>query len=471
MLLLLMLGVLSGPEVTKYVLDNGLRVVFVEDHSAPVFAGVVQFDVGSYLEHPGITGVSHLLEHMLFKGSKKLGTIDYGREKKIIQRIWDIYEKLPYADSLERSKLREELKKLKEEEKKLVVSEEIWKIYYRVGGANMNASTGNTSTQYFLLLPSNKKEVWAKIESDRFQNLVLREFYSERDVVNEERRMGDGNPSSVLWDNLIATAYIAAPVRWPVIGWESDIMNITPQEVMDYYKKNYVPERCVIVLAGDVYPEKDIKLVKKYFGRWKKRKPPLIRITQEPEQRGTRRAHVEFRATPRMGIAFHGPYYGTKDYFALELLSMILTDGNSSIMRQELVDKGIATSVNSYVMDFDKKVVSLMTIFVNPAPGKNFKEVEDSVFSILESIKKEGISQRSLKRAKNNYKKDILSWQKNVLWMAIGAASNERVMGDPEYSFKVLKTIEEIKIEDVMNVLKKYISLDRATIVTLGGEK
>ncbi|TET98487.1 MAG: insulinase family protein, partial [Candidatus Stahlbacteria bacterium] len=254
MFLLLFLSAISSGDlkITKKTLENDLRVIFIEDHTLPIFGGIVQFDVGSAYERPGITGVSHLLEHMLFKGSKKLGTTNYEEEAPTLECIHKLYLKLSSADSVEKVKILEDIEALKEGQKDYIVPSDIWSIYFTHGGYRMNAFTSNTTTQYFVVLPSNKKEAWVKIESDRFQNPILREFYSERDVVNEERRMYESMPWAVLYFHLMSNSYIASPVRWSIIGWASDILNVTPEEVMEYYKTYYVPERCVIVLVGNV---------------------------------------------------------------------------------------------------------------------------------------------------------------------------------------------------------------------------
>jgi len=227
--LLLTLLIASPSEITVHRLENGLRIVFVEDKSLPVFCGFIQFDVGSACEAPGLTGVSHLLEHMLFKGTKKLGTTNYKKEAKLNAILENLYITMDtVSDSTLRFALKDSIEKVQNELSKYIISEEIWRIYSMHGGVMMNASTSNTSTQYYVMLPSNKKELWFKVESDRFKNLVLREFFSERNVVNEERRMSESNPYYKLWGSLFATAYIASPIRWPIIGWEDDIMNVKP---------------------------------------------------------------------------------------------------------------------------------------------------------------------------------------------------------------------------------------------------
>ncbi|MCK4420515.1 insulinase family protein [candidate division WOR-3 bacterium] len=471
LLFLSIVGSNSGLKITRKTLENDLRVIFIEDHTSPIFGGIVQFDIGSAYERPGITGTSHLLEHMLFKGTKKMGTVNYKKEAPIIEEIHKLYSRLDRADSVENEKILKEIDNFKGEQEKYAIPAEIWSIYSREGGTWMNAFTSNTTTQYFILLPSNKKEVWAKIESDRFQNPVLREFYSERDVVNEERRMYESRSGSVLWDHLVCNSYIASPVRWSVIGWTSDIMNVTPEEVMEYYKAYYVPERCVIVLAGDVDPEEDFKMVQKYFGKWEKRNAPLIRLTEEPQQNGIRRAHVNFKASPQMAIGFHGPLYGEKEYYAARVLVSALTTGRSSIFEKTLVNTGMASEINVHVDNWDGKAKSLIYILTHPMKDVSFNTIEDKIFSVLDSLKENGISKKDLRRARNNFKMNLLRRRRYILWFAFGVGNGERVMGDPEFYKKELEMIDSITANDVMNALKEYINKDKSTIVTLGEER
>lgn len=472
-LIFLTLSVNTELKITKKTMENDLRVIFIEDHTLPIFGGIVQFDVGSCYERPGITGVSHLLEHMLFKGTKKIGTTNYEEESLILEIIHKLYSKLAEANSIKRDKILEDIEALKEGQKDYIIPSDIWTIYFSHGGYSMNAFTSNTTTQYFLILPSNKKEVWAKIESDRFQNPIFREFYSERDVVNEERRMYESIPMSVLYDHLMANSYLAAPIRWSVIGWTSDIMNVTPEEVMEYYRTYYIPERCILVLAGDVDPDEDFKMIKDNFGSWGKKTTPLIRLPEEPEQLGFRRAHVNFKAQPQMAIGFHGPWYGEHEYYATCVLRAALAGGESSILSKTIVKKGIVPEIDtSFVESWEGKARSIMCFMLRPMKDLVFKNVEDEFFSVLDSLRENGISNKDLRRAKNNLKMNIIIRRRfwYPLWIGMTIGNGERVMGDPEFYKKELKIIESITNEDVMDILKNYIRKDKSTVVTLGEE-
>lgn len=468
---LLVYLLLAAPtKSTVYRLDNGLRVVFVEDRTLPVFLGFVQFDVGSCNESPGLTGTSHLLEHMLFKGTNKLGTVNYTAEAKLnmkLEKLYSILDTIP--DDSRRKAIRDSISQVQNQLKDYIIPEEIWKIYGSHGGTMMNASTSNVSTQYFVLLPSNKKELWFKIESDRFKNLVLREFFSERDVVNEERRMRESNPYSKIWNTLISTTYVASPVRWSVIGWEDDISNVMPNQVMWYYKNNYTPDNCIIVLVGDVNPEDDLGLVKKYFGKWKGKKNTIHRYTREPEQNATMRAKIFGPGMPTLAIAFKGPYFPDKDYYALSIFSFIFGESEGSILKRTLSRKGVLLDGESFTLSWDGKAPALFGMYLYPASGISMDSLEKEVFWLLDSLRTSELDKTLLQKAKNNSKMLYIMSQKEYLSIAFTVATGLRVANDPEFYKKEIELIESITEEDIKAVLQKYIRKEKATIVTLGG--
>ncbi|MGB9824846.1 MAG: M16 family metallopeptidase [Candidatus Hydrothermia bacterium] len=466
---LLFISISFSGKTYYYKLENGLRVVFVQNKSLPVFFGMIQFDVGSANEAPGITGTSHLLEHMLFKGSKKLGTINYKNEVKINEKIEKLYERLEAEkDSIKKLVIKDSIFALQEELKKYVISEEIWKIYNMHGGSMMNAMTSSVSTSYFVMLPSNKKELWTKIESDRFQNLVLREFFSERDVVNEERRLDEGNPYNKIWDELLSTAYKASPVRWPVIGWEDDIMHVTPKQVMWYYKTHYTPDNCIIVLVGDVDPEKDLKLIKKYFGNWKGKAERIFKYTDEPEQKEVRRVEIKSKGMPTFVVGFKGPKYPEKDYYALSLFSYMFGEAEGSLIKREFTKEGLILDGESFTMSWDGKAPSLFGIYLIPKKNTDFTELENKIFAYIDSIKNNKLDEKLLTKAKNHYKMSAIMRQKGHMYVAFTASRGVRVADDPNFFEKELEMVDSITLDDIYRVINLYLTKEKATIVTLG---
>ncbi|MEO0229058.1 MAG: pitrilysin family protein [candidate division WOR-3 bacterium] len=467
-ILILTFFLIAQQSTTYYFkLDNGLRVVFIQNKSLPVFFGLVQFDVGSANEGPGITGTSHLLEHMLFKGTKKLGTVNYKKESRLNIQIEKLYEKLETVnDSVSKKALMDSIKSLQDELKKYIVSEEIWKIYGSHGGVSMNAMTSSTTTSYFVMLPSNKKELWAKIESDRFKNLVLREFFSERDVVNEERRMDERSPYQRIWNELISTTYKASPVRWPVIGWEDDITKVKPYQVMWYYKNHYTPDNCIIVLVGDVDPVKDLKLIKKYFGKWYGKAEKIFKYTDEPEQKEIRRSEIKIPARPTLVIGFKGPKYPERDFYALSMFSYILGEAEGSILKREFTKKGLIIDGETFTTGWDGKAPSLFGIYL--IPNTDFPTLEREIFALLDSLKDAVFDSTLLIRAKNNYKMSVLMRQRSYQTLAFSAARGVRIANDPEFFKKELEIIDSITFDDIIRVLNKYLIKEKASIITLG---
>ncbi|HHT9117640.1 MAG TPA: M16 family metallopeptidase, partial [Candidatus Hypogeohydataceae bacterium YC38] len=238
LLLLTLLSLLELPsakaqelklDVKEHILKNGLKLLMLEKHRTPVISLRVVYKVGSVNERPGITGVSHLFEHMMFKGTKLFGTKDWKVEEPLLGREDELVEAINKEKALaeganpERLKaLETELEEVRKKLKDATVKDEFWSIYLRNGATGLNASTGEDSTFYYCNLPANKLDLWAFVESDRMQNMVLREFYQERDVVTEERRLRtETSPFGLLFEQLKATAYSAHPYGWPVIGWMS----------------------------------------------------------------------------------------------------------------------------------------------------------------------------------------------------------------------------------------------------------
>src|SRR5512133_1789846 len=248
--------------VREHTLKNGMKVLLVERHTSPTVAAWIRFKVGAVDERSDERGIAHLLEHMLFKGTKTLGTTDYEKEKPLLDRIEAVAQqgilekaKREKGDAALIGRLGNDLSDVEKEAGKYVVKEEFAQIYNRNGGANYNAYTSKDGTTYLISLPSNKLELWAAIESDRMQNAVLREFYTERSVVMEERRRSyDAKPEGRLWETFLATAFIAHPKGQPSIGWMSDIENLTRTKAEEFLHRYYAPNNAIVAIVGDIKP-------------------------------------------------------------------------------------------------------------------------------------------------------------------------------------------------------------------------
>ncbi len=301
-------------QIHEKTLKNGMKFIVMEQHEAPVASFHVYADVGSAQESYGITGISHILEHMAFKGTTSVGTKDYAAEAKVLDELDQVYEKLsreqaklkPDDGSLKELKARFE--ELQQKAKEYVVNNEYFDMVMQQGDAGVNAYTNYDATQYTNSLPANKLEFWMAITSDRFLNPVFREFYKERDVIMEERRLGlETQPMGKLIEDFMAVAYKAHPYHHHVIGHMSDLQRISHQDVKDYFKKYYSPSNLTAAIVGDVDPQEVFRLAELYFGRIPSGPRPEPLRTREPEQWGERRATVTAQSQPVLLVGYHKP--------------------------------------------------------------------------------------------------------------------------------------------------------------------
>ena len=259
--------------VIEHTLDNGLKLLMVERHEVPRVVCHIYFKVGSVYEHPGITGISHFHEHMMFKGTRMMGVTDYEEDRALDEKIDALMDKIYEEKYRKRDGNKEkiaswqaEADRLMEKEKQYIIKDDLWEYYMKNGGTGLNASTGQETTGYYVTLPSNKVELQMLLESDRMVHPVFREFYSEKEVVREERRLSENRPGYFFREQLNATFYAASPYAWSVVGWDVDLRKVTRQDMIDYNRKYYVPNNAVAVYVGDIDPDEIIALADRYFG-------------------------------------------------------------------------------------------------------------------------------------------------------------------------------------------------------------
>jgi predicted Zn-dependent peptidase len=346
LIFIITLNIFAELSVHDTTFSNGLRLLVVPDSSSPVVSCRLYYFMGSFYETAGTTGLSHLYEHMMFKGTKRLGTNDYSAELPIMAKIDSIDAEiieLKELGELEKDSLisakRDSIFALLDSQREFIVKDEIWALYQKNGGTGLNAWTSTDMTAYIVTLPSNKVELFANIEADRMENSVLREFYSERDVVTEEWRMRyESKPENLYYQRLMAQFYTASPYRNPTIGWFSDIRNYSRKKLTDHIHKYYRPDNALIVLAGNVTAEYADSIVSFYFSEIVNsdfKNDPIV--TREPDPIGVSRLNVESAGTPRVDILFHTPAYPSKELFALDVVESML-NGRSGILQKRLVD-------------------------------------------------------------------------------------------------------------------------------------
>ena len=460
-------------KVQEYRLDNGATVLLVERHDSPTVAAYISFRVGGANETSQERGVAHLLEHMLFKGTKTLGTNDYSAEKKLLQKIKTVGQQIDAiknrsaADQQQLQQFREQLSALQAKHRKLVVKDEFSKIYAENGGVGYNAYTGKDSTTYLINLPANKLELWAAIESDRLQNAVFREFYTERDVVHEERKRSyESSPDGMMYETLLATAFRVHPYGNPVIGWNSDIENLDPDRIRDFFDKYYTPVNMVITLVGDFDSQATLQMVDRYFGKLNPGVPVPPVVDREPEQNGERRAYINFAAEQQLMIAYHKPTMPHRDDYVFDILMQVLSEGRTSRLYQSLVvEKQLVTDVNVFGAP-GSRYDNLMVLSLTPRYSCSCTDVEDAVYEELERLKVEPLSVAELNIARKQIMTSILRGLRGNSGLARMLTSYQ-TLGDWHYLVDYEKYLNLITADDVMAVAQRYLHADNRTVVTL----
>ena len=462
-------------KVTMHTLKNGLTVLFAERHGAPVFSTLYGFKVGSVDEYPGITGTAHLFEHMAFKGTPKIGTKDYGKEKVLMDEIakvgheWSVeLAKGDQGDKEKLARLRAELTKLEEEQQTYIVKDEIDLIYSNAGGVGLNAGTGTDQTMYMISLPANRFELFCLMESERIRNTVLREFYIERSVIQEERKQTtEAVPTRLLSEMFMGAAFIAHPYNHPVVGWASDINSVTLEEAQAFKQKYYTPNNCVLAIVGDVNPETAIPLVEKYFGDIPRGDDPPVFRTLEPKQLGERRVRFEFDAEPQLMMGYHKPTFPSKEDATAAVLGYILTTGRTSRIYKDLIqDKQLAISVFAGSSP-GVRFPNLFTFNAVPRNPHSLEEVEKAILEHIEKVKTEPVSERELQKVKNNLNASYIRSMSSNFGIAIQLIRYQLLFGDWKLFKKYQTLVESVTADDIMQFAKTYLTPENRTVAYL----
>jgi predicted Zn-dependent peptidase len=463
-------------KVVKIKLKNGLTVLMLERHLSPTVSLYIRHRIGAVDEQNGKSGAAHLLEHMMFKGTTTIGTKNYMAEKKIldaIEKTGTVLDKEKRkgskADPEMIKKISARLKKLEDQHKKYFIPNEIDRLYTQNGGLDMNASTGQDVTTYHVSLPANKIELWARIESDRLLNPVFREFYTERDVVMEERRQRvESDPDGKLYEQFISAAYKIHPYGRPIIGWEEDLINLSPDSVKEIFKKYQAPDSMVIAVVGDINPPKTLKLIEKYFGRIPASRDKKIAIPAEPVQTEERRVNVTFDANPMMIIGFHKPNAPSYDDYVFDVLEAILTKGRTSRLYNKLVtDLQIAKSISASNGVPATRYPNLFTIFAQPRYPHTNSELEEMILQEIEKIKTQPVTDEELTKAKNNIKMEYIKSLDANSEIASTLSYYEILLGDYRYFADYLSNIDKVTAGDIQKAAGIYLKKDNRTIAVL----
>ena len=448
--------------VTVKVLDNGLTVVICERHEAPVFSFFTHVDVGADREYPGITGLAHMFEHMAFKGTDKIGTNDWPAEKVALAKVETTYAAYDRERRREFGRDEQKVAQLKKaweeamvEAQTYVVPHAFDEIVEENGGVGLNAFTSNEETAYHYSFPVNRVELWAYLESERFLHPVMREFYKERDVVYEERRMRtDSDPNGRLFEQFLGTAFIAHPYGRPVVGWPSDLKTFSATDAENFFEKYYVAPNIVVAIVGDVKAAEVLPIVEKYFGRLPKRSPPEPLATVEPPQGSERQVTVQDPAQPLYVEGYHKPSArDTKEEPVFDALQDLLSNGRTSRLYRSLVrDKKIAAFAGGFNDYPGAKYPDLFVFFAFPTPGHTPGELRDAIRPEIERLKTEDITDDELAMIKTRSKADLLRTLGDNAGLAAQFATAQGVFGDWQEFFHEVQRMDQLQKADIRRV-------------------
>lgn len=457
-------------QVIEYTLDNGLKLLMVERHEVPRVVCHIYYRVGSVYERPGITGISHFHEHMMFKGTRVMGVTDFEKDDEINRQIDELMDKI-YREKywkrdgdLKQVKVWEaKVDSLMKAEKQYIIKDDLWETYMKNGGTGLNASTGQEITGYYVTLPSNKVALQMWLESDRMMNPYFREFYSEKEVVREERRLSENRPGYLFNEQLNASFFAASPYSWSVIGWDVDLQKLTKQDMIDYNRKYYVPNNAVAVYVGDIHPEEIIDLAKVYFGRIPRGPEPEPVRTMEPKQFCEKRLYGEADAPPSVTIKYHVPPLGHPDEAVFDVISGIM-NGNSGRLYKKLVkEKGIA--IDAYGYGGGMAYAGQFTFGGRPkiAAGHTPEELEQAIYDEIELLKNEPVSDYELQKVKNRAEASFIRSLSSSYGLASRLGRSELGPGwrDIQRSLERLKAVTS---DDIMRVAKTYFVKDNRTV-------
>lgn len=458
--------------VTEHTLDNGLQVIIVKRDVAPVATFMTFVNVGGVHEPVGMTGVAHIFEHMAFKGSTRIGTNNWEAEQPLLKEIDETYTRWlrearsPNPNQHRADSLLNRFNELEEKAKEYVVRDEFSMIIDREGGVGLNAGTGPDFTFYFYSLPQNKAEMWFSLEAERFLDPVLREFYVEKDVVYEERRMRtDSNPIGRLIEEFVAVAYTALPYRDALVGWPSDIESLTIEQALEFYRQYYVPSNMFIVIVGDVDPAKMIEHAELYFGGMEETAPAPLMTVEEPRQRGERRFIIEDQSQPVLISGYKTVGNSHPDYLPLDILSGILFEGRASRMTQKLVDEEkLALAVQGLFGFAGEKYTAIFGALGVPNQGVDIYDLEQAINREIERIKNEGVTKEELERVVTRRRAGILRQLGSNMGITFLLGQNQSTRGDWRTVFTDLDRMQQLTVEDIQRVANQYLVKDQRTV-------
>ena len=462
-------------KTTVHVLPNGWTFILVERPEAPVFSFFTLADVGSAQEVPGITGLAHMFEHMAFKGTHTIGTSDYPAEQKAIdaqEAAYQAYQAArltPKADPKKVEALWKEFKAKEAEADKYVVKNEFDDIVTREGAVGLNAFTTADETGFFYSLPANKTELFALLESDRFNQPVFREFYKERDVVLEERReRTESTPIGRMIEQFVAASFTAHPYHHPTVGYSSDLQAFTLTDAQAFFRANYAPANLITAIVGDIHPKELIPLLDRYFGRIPARPRPQPLRTVEPPQVAEKTVVIEDPAQPFYLEAYHKPASTDPDQAVYDAIDDVLSSGHTSRLYRSLVrDQKIAVQVTSFSSFPGQKYPNLWAVLAVPAVGVGNEKVADAIHAEIARLQKEDVTDEELARYKTRAKAKLVRALRDNQGIANQLAEHQRLYGDWRELFRKIDRLDKVTKADIRRVASQALQKTNRTVTEI----
>lgn len=470
--------------VIEKSLPNGMTLLMVERHDDPTIAGGWVAHVGSANERPGITGIAHLFEHMMFKGTPTIGTKDYKKDLKIIADQEAIREEMRKEEAKMRAawrkgeiddlqkpenktarykELEKQFNELIKQQREILVKNEFDRIYTLGGASGMNAFTSTDITGYFITVPANKLELWMWMESERLLRPVFREFYAERDVVFEERRMRtESTPLGKFAEAYESMVWTAHPYHWPTVGWPSDIPAISKKQADEFYSLYYSPQNITLILVGDFKAAEAEAQALKYFARIPRGKidPPDV-VTLEVEQLAEKRMYAEAEANPQVDVAWHTVPFGHRDVYPLNILAQILSTRTGRLYKGLVLGKQVATEVQAG--PDTRKWHGMFYVSGEAKEGRTPEDVEKAIYEELEKLKNEDVPENELQKVKNNfaaYEFRRLTSNMSILMQLIQADGH----GDWREINNAGPRHQAVTAADVRRVVNKYFTKENRNV-------
>lgn len=479
-LLPLLMAAQSLPEfekkVTEFTLANGLHFIVVERHEAPVVSFHTYVNAGSVDDPSGATGIAHMFEHMAFKGTESIGSKNWPAEKKTIDAVEAVYDRLDAqrnkgtkADAQKVAALEAELKAAEEKANALVEPNLYPRIIEQNGGEGMNAQTGWDATEYFYSLPSNRLELWFLLESQRFIQPVFREFYKERDVVMEEYRMRvESEPQGKLMQAFLASAFAAFPYRVMGAGWPSDVSHLRRADAWRFFHEFYVPGNITMAIVGDVNPGEARRLAEKYFGPMQARPLPPLLHTAEPPQEGPKQVEIESPNQPLLFVGYKRPDEYSKEDPVFDVISGILSSGRTGLLYKELVrDKQIALEADVDDTFPGGKYPNLFLFFLAPAAGHTTAENEKALYDELDKFKSHKVDEVTLRRVKTKTRANLIRRLDSNPGLASLMTAYYSIYGNWRKLFTPLEELDQVTADDVQRVAQECFVPEKRTVAYL----